>query len=208
MQKLQEQVILDGIRVSNGNWFRKITVGPEDLKCWASDADFADLERPLFNDPILDAPEDRTRGGVNYFDSSISRIGFQEMLYSMGIDPALRKFAVFYCESVEPKEECYLSQMRVVTSMALYEYYTAICDSDCESYQNQICGLGDGLWRFICQEEVKFGQKSARAIDWTLGFGLIAERHVVIDVVGKKATSGVYRIWSRPIRKITKKIEG
>lgn len=208
LEKKNERSILGDIVVSGGGWKRSVAVLPEDLSVWASDGDFADEKKPLIIDPILDTPEARERGGFALVPSSVSRIGLQEMLYIMGIPADHKKYAAFYLESSCPESERFYSQMRIVSSMALYEYYTVICDSDCELWPKQSCNVGEALWWFICQENSRYGPDFNNEADQELGFGLVVERNVKVDMFGIKADSGIFRIWSRPVHPKVKKIEG
>ncbi len=201
-----KQIILDGVVVCPGKWKRQVAVPPQDLGRFASDSDFAEEETKNTGNPILEASTGRARGGSILMPSCISRVGLQEILYGLGIMPETKKYAAFYLESPYPDTEGFYSQLRIVTSMALFEYYMAIIDSDCESWPMQNCSVGDAFWRFICLEDIRYGSKAGAGLP-ELGYGLAVERAVPVDMFGKQTMSGVYRIWSRPVHPEVKFIE-
>ena len=159
-------------------WPGKAVIDPCDLNQIVSrDDDDWDVFEPTDGSaPFAASPLYQRTERIIRFDGDIKKDVFETLLVIMGLDEkprysntaANRKdYVVIYDESREPKKTRYLSQMRIISPIALRYDFGAIVDEELEHelLPKQTIPMGELFWLFIEQEKIKWGIWPTRGIE-------------------------------------------
>jgi hypothetical protein len=148
--------------------------------------------------PFLGAPSTEAAGGIIYFDGDPQRTDVEALLRLLEVYSRSNDYAVFSEDATNPQDERYLTQIRIVSKLALRFMFQALSSEEYEAFPEQPLSVGELVWRFIEGQQQIWGKGYSRALmgamggdgDWaneTLAFGFMVEN----------AYHHVYRLWSR-----------
>ena len=177
-------------------WFRHVIVPQgEELEL--------DVDEPSIpgTGPILKAPISLAGGGVIYFDDpDEARLShLKNTLELMGVYLKAKSYAVFFGATLEPKEDCYLHQVRIVTHNALR--YTFKAEPEADALPDQPMSIGAYIDAFIAEQQGKWNddRRYSRSLDGLLGGDADSAREVLgFGFAVENPSMGIYRLWSRP----------
>lgn len=149
--------------------------------------------------PVKDAPTNVAEGGVIYFDDNPQQSAFEGLLGLLGIQDALKEYAVVWSESQNPLEDRYLGQLRIVSKWALSGVFEAPLAEGMEPLIAQPLTVGEALWGFIEDQKAYWGEDRYSKLDGTLGGdGDWARESLSFGLMVENSYHHIYRIWSRP----------
>jgi hypothetical protein len=180
-------------------------IRPDDLSLFARTGfdtwRFRSKEQP-FN-PLKEGPVYDAAGGAIYFDNKINQDDFYALMRILRITESnniySKKYQIFRSTSLNPKEDGYLQQMRIVSRSGLRFYFKSLPDKKFDSFPDQKTSIEDTFWKFIEDQKDTyttntfdskilgmFGGDGWRSWD-VLSFGFMVEN----------SSRDIYRIWSR-----------
>lgn len=156
-------------------------------------------------DPFKSISLQEGTGGLIYFENQISKDNFFTLTTILGISRALnpkwenRDYAAFYKESQNPKEEGFLSQIRLVSKFSLRFLFKSIDEHEYNNFPTQDLTMAEACWAFIS------GQKKRWGTDFTSpklngkfgGDGDYAREELSFGLMVENNYHNIYRIWSR-----------
>lgn len=148
--------------------------------------------------PLLDAPLTGSSGGVIYFDGSPDKADLDATLRLLTVHGETTEYAVFLGESQNPRQDRFLTQIRIVCPFALGALFGAKASDETIPLIKQPLSIGELIWKFIEDQQREYGTGYGFELeglfggdgDWareTLAFGFLVENEY----------QGVYRLWSR-----------
>jgi len=185
-----------------------IDVQPGDLsKIAPSGTGFYGHQSHLCNNPFTNAPSKSAVGGVIYFDNGISTVDFKVLMHvlnvqSMYAEESIKDYAVFVKESDNPKEDGYLTQMRIVSKFGLYRMFRVINDTDYENFPKQEQNVVETLMTYIKHERKCWGTSFTQDGEKGLcglfgGDGCWRREQLSFGFMVENDYYSIYRIWSR-----------
>ncbi len=155
--------------------------------------------QPYTGDPMADAPINSPGGGLVYFDGTPGEEDVSAMLRIMCVNTVLREYAAFVGYAVNPEEERFLVQLRLVSRFALYSMFRAIDGEGLNTFPEQPLTVGEALWRFIVNQQERWGtgMDSPEISGIMGGDGDWAKESLSFGFMVENEHHGVYRIWSR-----------
>ncbi len=145
-------------------------------------------------DPYADAPVNDGPGGIVYFRSPVDTAGLEATMTFMGVRAGTTGYAAYARESDDVERDRYLAQIRIVCFEAM-KLFGARPDPG-DVLRPQALDAACAILAFVDAQEKRWSLESLEGSlggdgDWAherLAFGLMVEN----------ASSGVYRVWSRP----------
>lgn len=181
---------------------------PGDLSSFATwEIDALEHRRNKERNPFMEAPPYEACGGVVYFDNNVSKSDFDAFMRIMGVQPtnpvkSLKKFAAFIKTSDTPKEDGYLTQMRIVSNFGLRYGFDVLTDAEYKEFPEQDMTPADALWLLLVHERERWGtsfwQSGKERLSGTFGGdGNYAREQLSFGFMLENSYYHVYRMWSR-----------
>jgi hypothetical protein len=146
--------------------------------------------------PLQDAPVSDAAGGIIYFDGTPDHDDVKALLRLLEVRTGEKEYAAFLGEATDPPEQRFVTQLRLVSRMALISMYGALAGD--ETFPAQELDLGGALWRFIECEQQRWGTGMGGALSGAMGGdGDWAKESLAFGFMVENSFQGVYRIWSR-----------
>jgi hypothetical protein len=147
--------------------------------------------------PILGAPLTASCGGVIYFDSYCDPSDFLSLLEAVGWQNVGKHYAAFVAHAANPKEECFLTQLRIVDRFGLKYLYRVISSAEYDAFPEQQFTAGEVLGKFIEHQRETWDVQSLHGV--LGGDGYWGQEHLAFGFMVESAQNAVCRIWSRAI---------
>lgn len=187
------------IRVSPPEWpDSQLQVRPGDLSIF-----FKENQRHG-NNPFQSAHPCEEKGGTVYFGNDIRRSDLNVLLFILGGERILTSddYAVFTGESQNPKEDGYISQMRLVSHHGLQCGFNTPSEKLKSDLPAQDLPCSSAIWSFIECECARWGTYFGH--DWKKGLRpLFLEDHndtrveLSFGIAVESSYYGIFRLWSR-----------
>jgi hypothetical protein len=151
--------------------------------------------RPHSLDPYAEAPWTEAAGGVVYFDAEdTEQSDIEAMLRLLEVQRLSTKYGVFLREAEEPLREGFLVELRIYTTNAL----DRIAPGTRDSAEEQPVTVGDLIWRFITEQQERWGLGYSWELSGTFGGdGDWAKEALAFGFLVENQDLGIYRLWSR-----------
>jgi hypothetical protein len=148
---------------------------------------------------FIDAPLMEESGGTIYFGNGVKKSDFQGFLRMMNIRADNKDYAAFVQESINPIEDKYFTQMRLISKFGLRFMFDAIDEREYNSFKEQELSIGEAFWEFMEAEKGKFGTffGDPRIEGKMGGDGNYAREELSFGFMLENEYHQVYRIWSR-----------
>lgn len=150
--------------------------------------------------PIKDASKNEPSGGIVYFGGTPGKEDIEALFRLLSVRVNFNDYAAFVEHSLEPIEDRYLVQMRIVSRFALKYIFGAIKnEEEYESFPSQDRTIGDVLWLFIQDQQNRWGtgMNSYELRGVMGGDGDYAKEELCFGFMVENEYHSVYRIWSR-----------
>lgn len=149
--------------------------------------------------PIRDASKNEPAGGVVYFGGTPREEDIEALFRLLNVSAHLKDYAAFVEHSLQPIEDRYLVQMRIVSRFALKYLFGALDSDEYESFPPQDRTIGEVLWQFIQDQQDKWGtgMDSYELRGVMGGDGDFAKEELAFGFMVENEYNSVYRIWSR-----------
>ena len=177
--------------------------GPFPIRPWGNPleddpSDFYSFQR-ITGHPIKDASKNEPTGGVLYFGGTPRKEDIEALYRLLNVRTHLKDYAAFVEHSLDPVEDRYLVQMRIVSRFALKYLFRALDGDDYESFPAQKRDIGEVLWQFIEDQQDTWGTgMNSYNIRGTMGGdGDFAKEELAFGFMVENEYHSVYRIWSR-----------
>lgn len=150
--------------------------------------------------PIHGAPLTEQTGGAVYFRSSIAQSDFQCLLGILD-SSGEKSYAAFVAHSQDPKQDSYLTQLRIISRFALRFKYGALDEQQYEAFPEQELSADEVLWRFVKQQCSVWAWRGGESpLSGVMGGdGYFGEELLAFGFLAENTHHGVCRIWSRAI---------
>jgi hypothetical protein len=146
--------------------------------------------------PFDGAPVTDPAGGTVYFDAEPERADVEALLRLMRAGPVRRDYAVFVGEAVNPLEERFLKQVRIVGHGALRSLFGV--SEPPEAFAEQPLTLLELVWAFIEEQQGLYGIGMSRALEGAMGGdGDWAREALCFGFFVENSSWGIHRLWSR-----------
>ncbi len=146
-------------------------------------------------DPLRDAPQTDAAGGTVYFDDDIADGDLSTLLRVMGVQIDQAAFAAFRVDAKEPRQERFLTQIRLVVPAALGTLFDAAFAPELVTQQ---LAIGAAFATFVAAERARWGTGMSPALRGSFGGdGDWAKESLCFGFMVENAYHGVYRMWSR-----------
>ena len=148
--------------------------------------------------PFVTAPRDESAGGVLFFGNDIAKNDFLALTRVLEINNK-KDYAAFLGESVIPKEDGYLRQLRLVSAFALRFHYGVLTSQELNQFPAQDLTMSEAFWRFIEHEKMDWGTffGSPKLEGKFGGDGDFAREELSFGIMVENSYEQIYRIWSR-----------
>ena len=185
---------------------RTLSVQPGDFRLFApsgiADLDLRAGARPAHDvfagrpgDPVRAAPLTEPAGGAVYIQGQPAAADLAALLRLLRVDAAAADYAAFLARAVDPLEDRYLTQLRLIRVPALIGVYQALSPDETRLFPDQRLTIGELVPAFIADERQRWDARPPQAraepggprVQHALAFGFLVEN----------AHYGIYRIWSR-----------
>jgi hypothetical protein len=151
--------------------------------------------QPHGRDPLRDAPLTDAAGGTVYFDDDITADDLATLLRIMGVETEQPHFAAFRIDASQPKDERFLTQIRIVVPGALGALFDVAFAPE---LVQQDLTIGAAFATFVASERTRWGTGMSAALRGTFGGdGDWAKESLCFGLMIENAYHGVYRMWSR-----------
>jgi hypothetical protein len=201
------QPIEQRIDIYSPHWpGRTLSVQPGDLRLFApsgiADLDLRAGARPAHDalggrpgDPVRAAPLTEPAGGAVYIQGQPAAADLAGLMRLLRVDAAAADYAAFLARAVDPLEDRYLTQLRLIRVPALIGVYQALSPDETRLFPDQRLTIGELVPAFIADERQRW---DARPIQPTAEPGEArVQRALAFGFLVENAHYGVYRIWSR-----------
>jgi hypothetical protein len=142
--------------------------------------------------PFLNAPPTESASGTLYFDDNVTADELNAALGVIGVF-ATKDYVAYSKSSVDPLQERYLDQVRLVSKMALASMFGARRD---EPTPHQTLDIPQAAAAFVAAQKAKWNDTSKLA-GAAGGDGDWAKESLAFGFHVENTYWGVYRIWSR-----------
>ena len=150
------------------------------------------------NHHFLDAPITDAAGGTVYFDGQPGEDDVRTILRLLEVRLSVNEYAVFLGHATHPREERYLTQLRIVSRFALKNMFAALTEEEYVSFPPQNLSVGELVWKFIEHQQQTWGTYNTYELSGVMGGdGDWAKEALAFGFMVENAYQGVYRIWSR-----------
>lgn len=185
---------------------RTLSVQPGDFRLFApsgiADLDLRAGARPAHDvfagrpgDPVRAAPLTEPAGGAVYIQGQPAAADLAALLRLLRVDAVAADYAAFLARAVDPLEDRYLTQLRLIRVPALIGVYQALSPDETRLFPDQRLTIGELVPAFIADERQRWDARPPQApaepggprVQHALAFGFLVEN----------AHYGIYRIWSR-----------
>ena len=148
--------------------------------------------------PFKDAPMTGSSGGTVYFDDGVDKSDLEATLRLLTVHVDATDYAVFVADATDPKEERYLTQMRLIGQFALQSMFGAKIDGDASRFATQTVSIGDLIWKFTEDQQREYGTGYSSQLDGVMGGdGDWAKESLAFGFMVENEYQGIYRVWSR-----------
>lgn len=177
--------------------------GPFPIRPWDDPlkddpSDFYGFQR-VTGHPIRDASTNEPSGGVVYFGGTPREEDIEALFRLLSVRVDSKDYAAFVEPSLEPIEDRYLVQMRIVSRFALQYLFGALDSEGYESFPSQERSVGEVLWQFILDQQDTWGtgMNSYEIRGVMGGDGDYAKEELAFGFMVENEYNSIYRIWSR-----------
>ncbi len=148
--------------------------------------------------PFRDAPLTGSSGGTVYFDDSSEKNDVEAMLRLLTVHVDSTDYAVFLGETTDPKQERFLTQVRIVGRFALNTLFGAKTDGEASRLTTQTVTVGELIGKFIDDQKREYGSGYSSQLDGVMGGdGDWAKESLAFGFMVENEYQAIYRLWSR-----------
>lgn len=151
--------------------------------------------------PFKERPTMEPNGGFIFFDNDVPREDFNALTRILkigGSDSISHDYVAFLKESKNPKEDGYLTQLRLVSNWALYGFYKCISGYEFKSFPKQELSITDAMFSFIDSQKKTYGTsyEDSQLEGKFGGNGWCAREELNFGLMVENDYYRTYRIWS------------
>jgi len=171
------------------------------VRPWDNPAEL--LSRPNFygfdapqSDPVRAGPSNLAAGGVIYFDDGTDDQTVRAMLGVMEVQTLRRDFAAFRADAKDTRRERFLSQLRIMSKVALGQFFGA--EEQAAPPGDQALTIEEAVLGFLKDERARWNGSGSQLSGTLGGDGDWAKESLAFGFMVENGYWGVYRVWSRP----------